>query len=98
MIRPPPRSTLFPYTTLFRSMNDGTRHPYQNTELPHDLVNAPLSKIVRYLCVSRGRKGGYLPAGILTHAPYSFRHATDMGDLTDLPVACIRIEFTEGQF
>src|SRR5438309_6735818 len=23
MIRPPPRSTLFPYTTLFRSMRDG---------------------------------------------------------------------------
>src|SRR5262245_64230805 len=27
MIRPPPRSTLFPYTTLFRSSNaDGRRH------------------------------------------------------------------------
>src|SRR3712207_8958079 len=27
MIRRPPRSTLFPYTTLFRSMNiDGTNH------------------------------------------------------------------------
>src|SRR5256885_16621739 len=24
MIRPPPRSTLFPYTTLFRSCNSGT--------------------------------------------------------------------------
>src|SRR5437773_9617996 len=23
MIRPPPRSTLFPYTTLFRSLHDG---------------------------------------------------------------------------
>src|SRR2546430_10248687 len=29
MIRRPPRSTLFPYTTLFRSLTDGrlTRHP-----------------------------------------------------------------------
>src|SRR5690349_23887189 len=26
MIRPPPRSTLFPYTTLFRSMNTRDRH------------------------------------------------------------------------
>src|SRR3712207_6925299 len=26
MIRPPPRSTLFPYTTLFRS-GDATQHP-----------------------------------------------------------------------
>src|SRR5437667_12385282 len=27
MLRPPPRSTLFPYTTLFRSMPDGTGLP-----------------------------------------------------------------------
>src|SRR2546421_3598819 len=27
MIRRPPRSTLFPYTTLFRSANDGERMP-----------------------------------------------------------------------
>src|SRR5207248_10537964 len=26
MLRPPPRSTLFPYTTLFRSDNSHTRH------------------------------------------------------------------------
>src|SRR3712207_7714024 len=28
MIRPPPRSTLFPYTTLFRSQVDLWRHDY----------------------------------------------------------------------
>src|SRR5256885_8576530 len=28
MIRRPPRSTLFPYTTLFRSEDDGYRLPY----------------------------------------------------------------------
>src|SRR5690554_5227132 len=27
MIRPPPRSTLFPYTTLFRSKCQRTKHP-----------------------------------------------------------------------
>src|SRR5688572_32206031 len=27
MIRPPPRSTLFPYTTLFRSLVDVLEHP-----------------------------------------------------------------------
>src|SRR5438876_3032850 len=27
MIRPPPRSTLFPYTTLFRSRSDGGSSP-----------------------------------------------------------------------
>src|SRR3712207_8793141 len=29
MIRRPPRSTLFPYTTLFRSQLVGGRHPHQ---------------------------------------------------------------------
>src|SRR3712207_7229760 len=28
MIRRPPRSTLFPYTTLFRSLGDGHNGPY----------------------------------------------------------------------
>src|SRR4051794_41665795 len=29
MIRPPPRSTLFPYTTLFRSPAIGVGHPHR---------------------------------------------------------------------
>src|SRR3989475_8041580 len=29
MIRRPPRSTLFPYTTLFRSLQSGTRAPLE---------------------------------------------------------------------
>src|SRR2546426_9500087 len=32
MIRRPPRSTLFPYTTLFRSLDFGTRAPYRFTD------------------------------------------------------------------
>src|SRR3712207_9072938 len=35
MIRRPPRSTLFPYTTLFRSMGDAVRHR------PRTLVGDP---------------------------------------------------------
>src|SRR3712207_7906289 len=31
MIRRPPRSTLFPYTTLFRSSRDGRRRPMSET-------------------------------------------------------------------
>src|SRR2546422_9265892 len=40
MIRRPPRSTLFPYTTLFRSpyVAEGERHFYQRQEVI-DLVN-----------------------------------------------------------
>src|SRR6266446_7186375 len=32
MIRPPPRSTLFPYTTLFRSGDTGPPQPLTTTE------------------------------------------------------------------
>src|SRR3712207_8531239 len=34
MIRRPPRSTLFPYTTLFRSVRPGTRRLYASCSLP----------------------------------------------------------------
>src|SRR2546425_6989629 len=37
MIRRPPRSTLFPYTTLFRSL--ARKHPHQNVDL--DMHVAP---------------------------------------------------------
>src|SRR2546427_7502748 len=36
MIRRPPRSTLFPYTTLFRSLGRLRRHLAQALELPVD--------------------------------------------------------------
>src|SRR3712207_7152665 len=42
MIRRPPRSTLFPYTTLFRSRS--TKHPLQPREVPWD-VCPPMSWI-----------------------------------------------------
>src|SRR5256885_6331217 len=32
MIRRPPRSTLFPYTTLFRSAEDGAHHRHERRE------------------------------------------------------------------
>src|SRR5260370_21637565 len=44
MIRRPPRSTLFPYTTLFRSRRGGQRQPHEGS-IPGDSVprapNAP---------------------------------------------------------
>src|SRR3712207_8450850 len=40
MIRRPPRSTLFPYTTLFRSFGDRPERPR------HDLRAQPLEKVV----------------------------------------------------
>src|SRR2546422_4083191 len=41
MIRRPPRSTLFPYTTLFRSSLEGHLH---NTNSNLELLSGPISK------------------------------------------------------
>src|SRR5690349_22239729 len=42
MIRPPPRSTLFPYTTLFRSgVDEAGRHGIDANPLPRDLAGEP---------------------------------------------------------
>src|SRR5947208_13285220 len=35
MIRPPPRSTLFPYTTLFRSISSALRERFSSNEIRH---------------------------------------------------------------
>src|SRR6266511_6428163 len=40
MIRRPPRSTLFPYTTLFRSITPGSSQPCLPSELSHGLKEA----------------------------------------------------------
>src|SRR5437868_12483562 len=41
MIRPPPRSTLFPYTTLFRSLT-ARRADIQAATAPQDRFHSPL--------------------------------------------------------
>src|SRR2546427_6586301 len=43
MIRRPPRSTLFPYTTLFRSLADGTVYPETGTLNFTDLALQPVT-------------------------------------------------------
>src|SRR3712207_4413338 len=40
MIRRPPRSTLFPYTTLFRSYTDGLQAFWQRVDFPQKLWNS----------------------------------------------------------
>src|SRR3712207_7008627 len=48
MIRRPPRSTLFPYTTLFRSAADGIelRLPYQSDPVSRDRINRGLMEYI----------------------------------------------------
>src|SRR2546422_1202491 len=46
MIRRPPRSTLFPYTTLFRSQPDGRTISFTTSLLvPDDLTSARLTQV-----------------------------------------------------
>src|SRR5258708_25727543 len=48
MIRRPPRSTLFPYTTLFRSADERRRHLYFSASgLRHIIVWPPCARLAR---------------------------------------------------
>src|SRR5438270_6305986 len=55
MIRPPPKSTLFPYTTLFRSQPG---HPGDRAELPGRVQRVRDQRGVRGELVERGLAGG----------------------------------------
>src|SRR5256885_4032328 len=57
MIRRPPRSTLFPYTTLFRSESTSIRLPYEMDEGTSSIVGFSLCrrKLIEP-CRSRDRK------------------------------------------
>src|SRR5690606_41605138 len=61
LIRRPPRSTLFPYTTLFRSLVDRTVNPVEEgfdivlTMMPssfHGVIEEPLLAFPRVLCAA----------------------------------------------
>src|SRR3712207_7448059 len=60
MIRQPPRSTLFPYTTLFRSHQQVA--PVSGLQVAQRLRPAPLGKVVQPQHVHGDRLGGsHLP-------------------------------------
>src|SRR3712207_6935878 len=59
MIRRPPRSTLFPYTTLFRSEENAPHH------LPGDRIRHPVARLAHY----GGVVAGLFPALLATLDP-----------------------------
>src|SRR5437016_9248169 len=91
MIRPPPRSTLFPYTTLFRSLS-------VTVEMEHDpesnhrwvmvevLVNGTAKEIrLRHRdCVRRLLKLLPWPASTLIRTTRSEEHTSELQSLTNL--------------
>src|SRR2546429_1471960 len=74
MIRRPPRSTLFPYTTLFRS-DVGLRIGYRRS------VGRPINRITAVeQFVQRGHVGGHVAIGRRYHArrPRSEEHTSEL--------------------
>src|SRR3712207_7954314 len=73
MIRRPPRSTLFPYTTLFRSWRGGGRPRSPN-------LHAPTARGVRVSCRMRGgaRRGGRRRGSGLIASRRSEEHTSEL--------------------
>src|SRR3712207_7323414 len=75
MIRRPPRSTLFPYTTLFRSPKAAgrkarrTRHKSQSTSRPHDSRRSSSLDLAGYAVPGGDRKSTRLNS---SHANISY--------------------------
>src|SRR5690242_20834096 len=72
MIRRPPRSTLFPYTTLFRSQRRWRTRPARTVRRPGPSGRARPSTACR---ASRSRKGRRWPA---TGPPRSEEHTSEL--------------------
>src|SRR5438105_9031113 len=56
MIRPPPRSTLFPYTTLFRSLIAGLAHLWFVTIHPFDDGNGRIARAIADMALARSER------------------------------------------
>src|SRR5256885_8378977 len=82
MIRRPPRSTLFPYTTLFRSEHRmgllrALRREFSVLH-PSTQVVRPASLVMQRLCCRRDRPGGLHLAFVCSHRPRSEEHTSEL--------------------
>src|SRR5258706_1577835 len=73
MIRRPPRSTLFPYTTLFRSRED--EHPHQIDEVPIQAGRFQMARIESPAPVAERDRGDH---------DRSEEHTSELQSLTNL--------------
>src|SRR2546422_8958872 len=81
MIRRPPRSTLFPYTTLFRSVNDATRlaeRIQKNLTVPFTLREHEVFATAS-IGIAMGAAGDEQPQDILRDADLAMYHAKSRG-------------------
>src|SRR2546430_10029491 len=78
MIRRPPRSTLFPYTTLFRSRRE---------RLNQRVVAGPAAQVVQLHVQSAQRRHGLLPIGLKLSqepTPRSEEHTSELQSQSNL--------------
>src|SRR2546428_5155962 len=80
MIRRPPRSTLFPYTTLFRSKDDRAPRSARGSLLRWRPGRSQLGPIRQWILLGRVPPGGR-PA---RHDPRSEEHTSELQSRSDL--------------
>src|SRR2546430_11905572 len=85
MIRRPPRSTLFPYTTLFRShlrqSRRGCTAGWITDAVPSRLGDRGRDRSHRRLCVRRARRAA---SSAYTKAPRSEEHTSELQSQSNL--------------
>src|SRR5437588_4517697 len=74
MLRPPPRSTLFPYTTLFRSQ----------PHLVHHRQVEPAQLAIRFARVIQHQAAADAPAAAAEHDHRSEEHTSELQSHSDL--------------
>src|SRR5690349_22001481 len=85
MIRRPPRSTLFPYTTLFRSnvaLDRATGRYRTYSSKYQQFVGAPVGRYV--MVEDASAAGGYVPLGFVNAATRSEEHTSELQSRRDL--------------
>src|SRR2546421_8880830 len=83
MIRRPPRSTLFPYTTLFRSLGDDVVHGYQSMRTPEAWTTS--FHFGRSLRTNSANRSGVIGAGSPpTFFNRSEEHTSELQSRSDL--------------
>src|SRR5205809_3809498 len=88
MLRPPPRSTLFPYTTLFRSRLVAARRGFATTAMSPDLGQSILAHPQRLVSslIEKDRKSTRLNSshGYISYAVFCLKKKKTDKDTTTL--------------
>src|SRR3712207_8305397 len=76
MIRRPPRSTLFPYTTLFRSKNSRVGPSLTSLVMMYQGTDLPPSRECASNCSAKTWNSGLLLTGVTGYSPFGDRKST----------------------